>query len=130
MNNLKFAHRGPFKIAHQDAISYYFRFPYYSVWRRCAYTVATGWNMHLLKWRMPPSISWYRKPSLQDRGPFKFDGFFQTAYDSVVNTWVITFPPAIFFHPEQFGLLALMGEIGRAPWIYYSRNISNGLTCR
>lgn len=125
MINLPFSARGPFRIPNQNLV--WVRFPaVLAPFAKCWFMYADLYFGPLLKVHGPLAVPWYRKPSLNDCGPFRFYG---RAYN-----------PSQFGHPRVF-IYAFFwkwnwangkyyrGLAKLTPWIYYSRNISTEVTC-
>ena len=126
MINLPFSARGPFRITGAWCLKYNRHIYKFSIGAPFRFWIAPynytigDVTRHVCR------VCWYRKPSLNDCGPFRFYG---RAYN-----------PSQFGHPRVF-IYAFFwkwnwangkyyrGLAKLTPWIYYSRNISTEVTC-
>src|ERR1700735_1970037 len=126
MTNLSFARRGPFRIAHFSAIGYIFSPPAWPL-QQCHYMVGIRYSHTLVKWSGFIAMSWHRKPSRSDRGPFDLYGLIKQTGFELYTPFPLTYTTFILVRDiRKMGLTGafLLTKWSTTHWIYYSRNIS------
>lgn len=137
MANLPLVQRGPFKVAHFSAIFYLFvqhAVPVLPLGRQ-SYGVGIdlGFNKYGSRYTKvfwPSAIMWHRKSAFAVRAPFRLWGMWCYKAEHSVFSFVLTGSLAYWADRGRFSLSEVFAEIDRAPWIYYSGNISNGPVCQ
>jgi hypothetical protein len=102
-----------------------------SPWRVISFALLPSvWRSSEIWMNRYGSASWWRKPSLKDRGPFSLFGKWHYKWSGgMVYTFVLTGTFAYFEDSLNWDLYKTLTQIGRAPWINYSCNISTRRTC-
>ncbi len=129
MQNLPFQTRGPFEITGwvppfgRSPEKFVSVLPLYKALRSCrngkpSYPAGSTLT----------AIPYYRMPTQADRGPFRVSGKWVEKDYRRVYTFCLTATLLWCEDPLRFRGSNILAQTGRAPWIYYSRNISNRQT--